>query len=150
MANEKKEDKFLEKHLKNYVNKKRSLFAITVQDGKISFSGSRSFLDFIDKQDLKVFSLAQLCENLQNVSVDHNFATKKPSIFPLLPTKYKGGNWTVKVCQRALQTNLSILGTYNSNREAFKKRSDFHHFLGGGQWVHLITFLSRNDFYAIF
>ena len=62
-------------------------------------------------------SLAHLCENFQNVSADHNFATKKPIIVPLLPRKYKGRHWSVKVCQRALQTYLTILGTYNSNKE---------------------------------
>ena len=61
-------------------------------------------------------SLAHLCENFQNVSADHNFATKKPIIVPLLLRKYKGRHWSVKVCQRALQTYLTILGTYNSNK----------------------------------
>ena len=61
-------------------------------------------------------SLAHLCENFQNVSADHNFATKKPIIVPLLTRKYKGRHWSVKVCQRALQTYLTILGTYNSNK----------------------------------
>ena len=84
-----KEDKVLEKHLKNYVDKKRSLFAITVQDGKIIFFGNQSILNFANNQDLKQITFTQLCEDLQSVSKDTNFTTEKPLIFSLLPQKYK-------------------------------------------------------------
>ena len=69
-------------------------------------------LNFANNQDLKQITFIQLCEDLQNVSKDTNFTTEKPLIFPLLPQKYKGSHWSVKVYQKALQTYLTILGTY--------------------------------------
>ena len=61
---------------------------ITIEDGNISFSGSQSFLDFIDKQDFKF--IGSLVREFSECISGPNFANKKPIIFPLLPIKYKG------------------------------------------------------------
>ena len=69
-------------------------------------------LNFANNQDLKQITFTQLCEDLQNVSKDTNFTTEKPLIFSLLPQKYKGTHWSVKVYQKELQTYLTIKGKY--------------------------------------
>ena len=117
MAGEKKirkqNDKLLGKSMRKYVEKKRPLFSVTIQENEqVCFSGSQSVIDFIRSKDLHQVTLSSLTDHLlKTETMDSRYASEKQLSFPLLQVQYKGPHWTTKIGQRALQTYMTLLGT---------------------------------------
>merc|ERR1712098_1016097 len=99
---------------------------VTIQENEqICFSGSQSAIDFIKSKDLQQVPLSSLTDHLlQTTKADSPFACEKHLSYPLLPTEYKGPQWTTKIGQRLLQTYMTILGFGKEGTKTYGLPSD--------------------------
>ena len=50
-------DQKVDKSLENYVNDDRKVFALSIRDGKVVFSGNKLFLDYVLSENMKTLTL---------------------------------------------------------------------------------------------
>ena len=117
-------DQKVDKSLENYVNDDRKVFALSIRDGKVVFSGNKLFLDYVLSENMKTLTLENVMTKMLQDQEDNTFASEVIPVFPLLKYKFKGKDWTFKVAYDYLKITMNILGFFNGSKKTYGDPSD--------------------------
>ena len=116
-------DETVDKVIGNYVREERKVFAVSIRDGKVVYSGNKSFLDYVLSENLKTLRLDNILSKMmdEDDSSDaaKSFSSEILPVFPLLKFKFKSKDWNHKRAYEYLKRVMNVLGFYNGSKKNY-------------------------------
>ena len=116
-------DETLDKVIEKYVREERKVFAVSIRDGKVVYSGNKSFLDYVLSENLKTLRLDNILSKMmdEDDSSDaaKSFSSEILPVFPLLKFKFKSKDWNYKIAYEYLKRVMNVLGFCNGSKKNY-------------------------------